>query len=337
MATATPHWVERTGPDQDIALVSRARLARNLDGYPFPHRASENVLAEIALQARRACRQDLELGPLLIDTLPEPRRTELIAAQRISPQLADAGPHRWALLDRVGALSILVNEEDHLRIQALAPGMAVDDALERVEAAERILALRLPFALDLARWGYLTASLSNVGTGLRVSVLLHLPALAWSGTLGGRLEAARTVDTAVRGLRGEGSETVGSLYQVSNAVSFGRATADLAARVRGVGLHLIAAERDARATLHATAAAAIKDAARRTARRLADADGFEEAEALEALSILRLAAALGLVSAPDDRQFAGLVSALRGGDGPNAAIGRAALLRDRLTREPQTP
>ena len=325
-----PVWAtHRAGaPDGDVILSARARLARNIAGFPFPSRATERDLRRVAQEVRRAALADnarlAELYAVGIASLPQRERDDLIDARRISPELAEGGAERYALLDDEGALSIFVNEEDHVRIQALAAGSAAHAALLSAEDAEVRLAKRLTFARS-ERWGCLTTSLSNLGTGLRLSVLAHLPALAFVGRLEDTLKAAEHLGISIRGAHGEGSAAVGDLYQISNAFTYGPTTRQIAGRIQPVADYLVAAEREARAQVAADPAEARRavQGAREAWARIEQAERLDAATTLVLLSRLRLAAACGLrlfggdaaEPAPGGALFAELVAELRTGAG----------------------
>jgi len=343
----TPAWatVRADAPDTDVILSARARIARNLAGFPFPPRASDRDLRRVAQEVRRAALADnprlAELHAIGIATLSARDRADLIDARRISPELAEGGAHRYALLDDEGVLSIFVGEEDHVRIQALAAGNAPHAALRSAEDAEERLAKRLSFART-DRWGFLTASLSNLGTGLRVSVLAHLPALAFLGRLPDTLTAAEHLDISIRGAHGEGSAAVGDLYQISNAVTYGLTAHQIAGRVHPVADYLVKAEREARAAVAADpeeAGRALRDA-REAWSRIEQAERLEAATALELVSRLRLAAAAGLAlpgarsPAPGGALFAELVAELHTGAGLSTRgdILATSVVRDAIQR-----
>jgi protein arginine kinase len=328
----TPAWARGDGPDADVVLAARARLARNLASFPFPGRADERDLRRVAQEVRRAALADTErladLSPVAIARLSARDKADLVDARRISPELADGGANRWALLDDSGALSVFINEEDHVRIQALAAGNAAADVLRAGQDAEQRLARRLSWAAD-ARWGYLTASLSNLGTGLRLSLLVHLPALAFLQRLPETLRAAHHLGISIRGAHGEHSCAAGDLYQVSNAVTFGLGPPHIAGRVRPVADYLIAAERAARREAVDGHAARVVEAARGAWTRIERADRLAADVALDLLSGLRLAAAVDLTPlgghapAPDAALFAAVVAELRTGAGLAARGGGA--------------
>ncbi len=325
-------------PDADVVLTSRARLARNLTNYPFPSRASERDLRRVAQEVRRAALADTErladLSAVSLAALSSRDRAELVDVRRISPELADGGPSRYALLDDAGRLSIFINEEDHVRVQALVAGNAPLAALHSVEDAEVRLSRRLTFARDPERWGYLTTSLGNVGTGLRLSVLAHLPALAFSGKLNKTLKAAHELGSSIRGAHGERSEAVGDLYQISNAVSFGLPPSHIAGRVLALANHLVQEERAARAEITAEKkdAEKVSHLAQEAWTKIEAADRLEAGEALKLLAVLRLSAACGLTPAPDAPLFATLVGELRTGAGLTGATQTPSAVRDAIQR-----
>jgi protein arginine kinase len=345
-----PVWATEaaTAPDSDVALSARARLARNLADFPFPQQASERDLRRVAQEVRRAALADNErladLAQVTVSSLTARDRADLVDARRISPELASAGANRYALLDEAGYLSIFINEEDHIRIQALAAGNAMGAALRSAEDVDDRLVRRLTYARD-ARWGFLTASLTNMGAGMRVSVLTHLPALAFLGRLLDTLQAAHTLDISIRGAHGEGTQAAGHLFQVSNAFTFGLPSAHIAGRVRPVVDYLIAAERAARREIAELHTARIVQNARDAWTRIERADRLDAAEALTLLSTLRLSAAAklpalgGHAPAPDAALFASLVADLHTGSRltyPDAvpsvrdAIQRPAKIRNAL-------
>ncbi len=333
-------------PDTDVILSSRARLARNIAGYPFPARATETERRRIAQEVRRAAHADterlLDLTVVEIAALSARDRAELVDAHRVSPDLPDSGAESYALLDGTGRVSIFINEEDHLRLQALAPGNAPAVTLSDVQDIEKRLAARLTWAADAEKWGFLTASPANMGTGLRLSVLAHLPALVFLNRLDHVFDAAKRLGVSVRGAHGEHSAAAGDLFQVSNTQTFGITPEYTCARVRAFADLLVRDERTARKEL-------AQDNVRRARTNRAALAAWEKVEtaphlsardALEILSSLRLCAACGLLpwgrarqiyAAPDDRTYALLLAELRTGAGLMGSEGASAL-RDAIAR-----
>lgn len=355
----TPAWAgiataTEVVPDADVIVSARARLARNIDGYPFPARASETELRRVAQSVRQAAHADtgrlFDLIPVEIESLPPRDRAELVDARRISPDLASGGTERYALLDTTGRTSIFVNEEDHVRLQVLASGNAPQVALRGVQDIESRLGSRLCWAQDAEKWGYLTASMSNTGTGLRLSVLAHLPALVFLDRLDRVFDAAKQLGVSVRGAHGENSVAAGDLFQVSNDQTLGISVENTASRVRSFADILVRDERTARREVAGERKRRDRamNAARFAWERTNTSDRLSARDSLEILSALRLCAACGLLpwrydyqinAAPDDRLFAHLLAELRtgggltGSEGTSAlrdAIGRPALLRSAL-------
>ncbi|HXG23642.1 MAG TPA: hypothetical protein VNJ09_03730, partial [Chthonomonadales bacterium] len=214
-----PQWLTDAGPECDVVLSTRCRLARNLAGVPFPWRATEGQRKQVAqavLDAVERCGAELgQAQRVRGDALDTATITQLLEWQYASRAWMESGMHRWLLAWPDRATSLLVNEEDHLRLQAILPGLQVESNLEAVYRTERALASVLSFAHD-ERIGFLTTSLNNAGTGLRASVLLHLAGLATSSRLSTVLGAAAEVGCSVRGLYGEGTRGTGDLFQISN-------------------------------------------------------------------------------------------------------------------------
>ncbi|MBB6051019.1 hypothetical protein [Armatimonas rosea] len=324
-------WLEESGAEREIAVSTRARLARNLAAFPFPHKATPTERKRVAQLVREAAKiGDLTLlHPVELAKLTESQRQELVANQRISPKLAEGTPGQWALLATDGALSILVNEEDHLRLQALASGCQPERVYHQVSTVERLLARGLDFAHD-ERFGFLTASLANVGTGMRLSVLLHLPALTWLNELEPKLAAVSALGGTVRGLHGEGTQSTGALYQVSHERTY-RPESDplnLVRSVQGAAEVLIAAETDARSRLPRIKPWTLQQTWERTTERISTAEQLPSEEALELLSYRRLAGLLGLTDPLEPTDFAEALLSVGQGESVRQQLTRAALLRN---------
>jgi len=302
-----PDTSSEVGEDEasEVVVATRFRLARNVDGHWFPGRASSQALSEIAKQVRRSIRQSgdrIWIAHRLSD-LSAGDRARLSVDRWLPLPTAGCVSETWVLLEDGGAGgTILVNEEDHLRIQCVVSGWDLGVPRESVESTERALSRDFRFAFCGDRWGYLTASPGNLGTGMRVSALLHLVALGATGERDRILSAARSLDIAIRGLHGEGSDPDGDLFQVSNAISYGRSEAALRDRVSSVVLHLVSEELRARRRL-----AADRGLWESSVRRAVSALGREELSASVALAILsalRLGTVCGSAAALDKGRFA---------------------------------
>ncbi|MGI4790447.1 MAG: hypothetical protein ACRYFS_16540, partial [Janthinobacterium lividum] len=309
-----PAWAGETGWEADVILSTRVRLARNLTGSSFPGRASELELKAVAKQvlaaAKRRDKGQVSLRAVEVGKLGDADKASLVDSHLISVAHAMAGPHRWALVDDRHTISVMVNEEDHLRLQAILPGLQIDAAWRIADQMDDQFGSHLDYAFD-PHYGYLTSSLSNCGTGLRISAMAHLPGLALAGKLDGAMEAARTLGAAVRGPYGEHSTTAGDVYQVSNAVSTGKSERQLLTRLAATAMLLLTDEQAARELLWREQRSLIEDKVGDAQARLKSAERLSAGDSMAILSILRLGAQLGMSTGVTNRIFNELLSSLR--------------------------
>ena len=241
-------WLRGSGPESDIVISSRIRLARNLAAFPFTNRASSYQKAEIeALLRDRIAKVELDpkLGYLPVPSLSTLDRQFLVERQLISRELASAdGPRGVALLP-AETVSLMVNEEDHLRLQVMRSGFTLDEAWQEIDRVDDMLEQRVGYAFS-EEFGYLTACPTNVGTGMRASVMLHLPALEYTKQIEKVFRALQKINLAVRGLYGEGSRASGHFYQISNQVTLGKSETGILGEIHGVIPQIINYERQAR-------------------------------------------------------------------------------------------
>src|SRR5215471_18279966 len=241
-------WLRGGGPESDIVISSRIRLARNLAAFPFTNRASQHQKAEIETMLRERIAK-LELDPRLdyinLVTLSPLDRQFLVERQLISRELAGADGPRGVALGPRETVSLMVNEEDHLRLQVMRSGFALDEAWQDIDRVDDLLEARVSYAFS-EEFGYLTACPTNVGTGMRASVMLHLPALVWTKQIEKVFRALQKINLAVRGLYGEGSRASGDFYQISNQVTLGKAETQILNEIREVIPQIITYERQAR-------------------------------------------------------------------------------------------
>ncbi len=293
-----PAWTRADGPESDIVLSTRARLARNVSGVPFPGRAGgsdlENVAELARLSAKGLARKWPKIEVYDVAAIDEDSRMFLVDAHLASPWQITPRPGGAILLEPSGTIAIMVNEEDHFRMQAILPGLQPLAAWQMVDEIDDELAKSIRFAYS-DRLGYLTASLSNLGTGLRISAMMHLAGLANVGRLRATLRAAIELGVSVRGFFGEGSQGLGDLYQVSNEMTLGAPERELAERVRGVAEHILIEERRAREELSSDGRAKILRAARANIRKIRGAETISSGDALALLSPIRLAASVARI------------------------------------------
>ncbi|MEW6227074.1 MAG: protein arginine kinase [Bacillota bacterium] len=335
-------WMKADAPSADVVLSSRVRLARNLEGIPFPHRASDADLARVADQVQRVIRAVRGLSDLVVIRLSEAQaldRQILVEKHLISPQHAQGAKHRLVAVRADETISVMVNEEDHIRIQALLPGLQLDDALRLASEVDDMFESKLDYAFD-EKLGYIAACPTNTGTGLRASVMVHLPALATTGQVGRVLAAVSNVGIAVRGLYGEGTEATGNLFQLSNQVTLGRSEGELVENLAGVTRQVIDQERSVRDRLVRERRDQLEDKVNRAYGLLSHARLITSEEALGLLSDVRLGVESGLLSDVDAKTLNELMvitqpaylQRIMGRDlGPQERdLRRAALIRERI-------
>ncbi len=295
-------WMEPDGPYADIVLSTRVRLARNLRDFRFGVRGDaverRDVLG-VARQAAAATTTLSEGGVLVMEGLSEGDRKLLLERHMVSRELVgeEAGEppsHTALLLSEQESLGMMVNEEDHLRLQSLIGGFRLRDAWRRVDRLDEELAEHLHYAFH-PEFGYLTSCPTNVGTGLRASVLVHLPGLVLTQEIGRVLQGISQVGLTFRGLYGEGSEVVGNFFQISNQTTLGKSEEELIDHLQTVVEQVIEYERQARSILLRDAPAVIEDKVWRAYGLLRYAHSIAFEEMMNLLSGIRLGAGLKLL------------------------------------------
>jgi len=235
------------GPECDVISTSRVRLARNFNEYPFPSKMDNKQAEEIINKVKDAifnC-EDEEIGNLLfvnMENLGDVDKQMLVEKHLISPELAASKRKCATIISRNENISIMINEEDHLRIQVLFPGMQIDKAQRLCGKIDDILDSKIEFAFSNT-YGYLTCCPTNVGTGIRVSVMLHLPALVMTGYIRNILEACSKLNIAVRGMYGEHSEVTGNMFQMSNQVTLGQTEEEIISSIKNISSQIVEQER----------------------------------------------------------------------------------------------
>jgi len=313
---ASSRWMEGTGPNADVVLSSRIRLARNLDNLPFPQRMSEADAAKLMAAAEEGVREINLIGfpsrvelYRLADTTPLDRQV-LVDKHLISPLQSREAMARAVAISADESISIMVNEEDHLRIQVLAPGLQLQEAWRVASQVDDALEQRIQYAYD-EQLGYLTACPTNVGTGLRASVMMHLPALVLTQQAGRLFHNLSQLGLVVRGLYGEGTEAAGHIFQVSNQTSLGKAEEEVITNLEAIARTVIDTEEQARQHLHREMRLQIEDRVARAYGLLANARVITSEEAMRLLSDVRLGIALGVLPPIDYRRLNELMVAMQ--------------------------
>ena len=305
LTTSNGEWLRGTGPEADIVMSSRVRLARNLAQYPFVGRATEQERTEVE-QFLHSRLTQVPVGGKLeyldLGELEELDRQFLVERQLISREHAEAVGARAVAIDEQEQVSLMINEEDHLRIQCMHSGLDLHAVWDQVSAVDDEIESVVPYAFH-DRWGYLTACPTNVGTGIRVSVMLHLPALVITRQIDKVFRSLHKISLAVRGLYGEGSQAFGDFYQISNQTTLGRTEQDLISQVADVVPVLIDYERRARDFLLQETEQNVHDQVSRAYGILRTAQTISAEETMQLLSRVRMGVLLGLI---DDIDVAGI-------------------------------
>jgi protein arginine kinase len=290
-------WLRGTGPESDIVISTRIRLARNLASFPFCNRATSHQKGDIeSLLREQVAKLDLEprLDYLALPGLSILDRQLLVERQLISRELAGSEGPRGVALAPQETVSVMINEEDHLRLQVMRSGFALDETWQQIDRVDDLLEQRVSYAFS-DDFGYLTACPTNVGTGMRASVMLHLPALEQTKEIEKVFRALQKINLAVRGLYGEGSRASGHFYQISNQVTLGKSEQTLLNEIHGVIPQIITYERAARNRLLRENRQNLLDKVSRAQGTLCSATMMTSEETMELLSFVRLGINLGLV------------------------------------------
>ncbi|WP_395743612.1 protein arginine kinase [Prosthecobacter sp.] len=290
-------WMKGTGPHSDVVMTSRVRLARNLRGYPFPGFSQERQRIELLERARPVVEDLPEMRDGYSEDytdLSKIRKQVLVERHLVSREHAARSSGCAVVVDRKQSISIMINEEDHFRIQGIRPGLNLASAFEVVDRVDTELEAMLPYAFD-PKLGYLTACPTNLGTGMRASVMLHLPALVLTEQINPVIKAIGKIGLAVRGLYGEGTEALGNLFQISNQHTLGEAEPEIIAQIEKVIEGVVRSEVTARAKLKEDHQTMLRDQIGRAFAILRYAHILTSKEALNLLSMLRLGADLDLV------------------------------------------
>ena len=291
-------WLSDSGPDDDIAISSRIRFARNLADYDFPIQAADTALCEIRDQVLDCLRhisvsEKIPVREFPMDEISVLDRKFLMERHLISREFVNPRNGAALVTSREQGTFVMINEEDHLRIQVLAPGFQLDSLWDRIDHLDDLLSESLPFAYD-KRLGYLTACPTNLGTAMRASVMLHLPGLALTNQIETCVQAIGKLGLTVRGLFGEGSKNQGNFYQISNQSSLGESEQEIIRRLSAIIGQIITNEKKARSLLLASKRSFLLNHVSRAYGLLQHSYLISGSEALEALSALRLGVDMGM-------------------------------------------
>ena len=287
---------KREGPHDRIVMSSRVRLARNLKGFPFPgwaKKADRVKALEVVRPAVESLPQMAGAFSESMDNFSAMDKQILVERHLISREHAAKGVGSGLVLNRDESLCVMINEEDHLRMQALRPGLQLRSAWLAIDQVDTALERRLDYAFS-NELGYLTACPTNIGTGIRVSAMLHLPALVLAEQINQIIQAVNKLGLAVRGLYGEGTEALGNVFQVSNQMTLGEAETDIVERLNKVLTQLIEHEENARTNLLEKKPKMVFNHIGRAYGILANAHSISSKETMNLLSLTRLGIDLGM-------------------------------------------
>ncbi len=297
---STPsEWVRADGPNNKIVMTSRVRLARNLRGIPFPGWAKKTD-RQRALELMRPVVEALPEMALCfsdsMDNLAALDKQLLVERHLISREHAARNVGSGVVVNDKESICVMINEEDHLRMQSIKSGLQLKNAFKMIDKVDTEIEAQLDFAFS-PRLGYLTACPTNVGTGMRASAMVHLPAMVLSDQINQVVQAVNKLGLAVRGLYGEGTEALGNFFQVSNQTTLGEREGDVIDRLNKVILQIIEHEENARSTLLEKKPRVVYDQVGRAYGVLSHAHAISSKEALNLLSLLRLGVDLDLLPA----------------------------------------
>lgn len=292
-------WYLEDGKDSDVVVSSRVRIARNIAGKKFVSTASDEELKDVLMTIKNS-NIDSDLHFINLSDLDELMQNSLVEKRVISRDLLEM-KETGILLNDAENISIMINEEDHLRIQVMKPGFNLDEALSDAIKVDEKISSKINYAYN-DKYGFLTACPTNLGTGLRASVMLHLPALRLTGKIEKVLEVVNKVNLNVRGVYGEGTEAIGDLYQVSNKISLGVTEEEIVENVKLIVQKLIEQERKAREYLK-NQGETFEDKISRTYGNLVYARKMTYSECAKIISIVRLGISMGIITEIDNKKL----------------------------------
>lgn len=301
-------WYHFDGKDTDTAVSTRVRLARNILGFPFPQRMTLTQKDELAKKVSEALKVkeqtfDKPFLQVNMDEISDTQALAMVERHLISPDFAKNRQGKWLMLTEDESISIMVNEEDHLRIQVMKSGMAVEECLEQAQKLDRILNETLSYAFD-EKLGFLTSCPTNLGTGMRASVMLHLPALDAQNSVSAIANSVSKIGLTLRGAFGEGSRAESSLYQLSNQLSLGISEESAAQNLVSIALQVIKKERDTRSSFERIE---LEDKAFRAKAVLQSARILSSAELGSLVGILRIGIGCGIIDTVSNEKLTELI------------------------------
>lgn len=299
ISKARTSWMSSDGPESEIVLTSRIRLARNIQDVKFPllfsKEAADNVIQQVESSLLKHSSQPFgEMELLEMNELNTLEKRVLVEKHLISPQLAEQSPYGAVILSEDEEISIMLNEEDHIRIQCIKPGLQIEEAFKEADTIDDLIEKKINYAYH-AEMGFLTSCPTNIGTGLRASVMMHLPGMVLTQQMNRIIPAIQQLGLVVRGIYGEGSEALGNIFQISNQITLGRSEKDIIEELKSVVTQLIDQEKEARNALAQTSNIQLEDRVFRSYGILCNSRIMETKEAAKCLSDVRLGIDMGYI------------------------------------------
>lgn len=297
LINTTGEWLKGTGPNSNIVMSSRIRLARNFSKVPFPNRASKKDLTDIIELMQKTMAQIDELKGAMfikINELDNIDKQFFVERHLMSHEHATNTEGKALIISPDESISVMINEEDHLRVQGMRSGFNLTETWKLIDAIDDNLSTKVDFAY-LSDWGYMTACPTNTGTAMRGSVMLHLPALVMTKQINKVLAAISKLSFASRGFYGEGTQASGNFYQISNQLSLGHSEQDIIQNINGLIKQVIEQEEQARQALLVQNKNMLEDKIFRSLGILRNAHIISSQETVELLSMVRLGIDLDIV------------------------------------------
>ncbi len=298
-------WYEQMAPDNDVVISSRVRLARNLETYPFSSKITDEqavvLVNEVKDVTRLLTEQDRrKYYSCNISTLSDIDKTAMVERHIVSPLLAEKEQTTGLILSEDETISVMINEEDHVRIQAIIGGMNLEQAFAEADMIDDIAYEKLHFAYD-EKFGYLTACPTNAGTGMRASCMVFLPALSSARLIQKLIEEVGKYGVTIRGIYGEGTKSLGSIYQISNQKTMGISESEIIENLKRIVVQVVKQERKRREYMLSVNADEIEDQVFRSYGILKFARQMSPDDAMALLSQLKFGMDCGLIKF--DREF----------------------------------
>lgn len=293
-------WINETGPARDVVITSRIRIARNIAAIPFPSIMQPQHAARVAEKVKASLHnKEAEAGStftfMSIGDVPVVERQILVEKHLASQDLMENHEVSALILDSKEKVAVMINEEDHIRMQCILPGFQLNQAWEKLNHVDDLVEANIEYAFH-EQLGYLTCCPTNVGTGMRSSVMMHLPALTVNKQMNAILHTIAKIGLTARGIYGEGSEAAGSIYQISNQITLGPSEEELINNLTITCRQIVEKERIARKALHKTTGIQFDDAIWRAYGVLQNARVLELKEFMAFISQLRLGVSMGLIA-----------------------------------------